>query len=807
MKNSFYLRLFLCLSIYFFSFSDAFSQKTIFEILNRDDLTFEEVKTLADSFIDSQTDVFMKNRAKKHFERWKFERKFHLDKNGYKISPLIEQATFRANSKASLLSATSAWVELGPRSWTRTTGWNPGVGRVTSVAVNPTNTNVIFVSSPGGGIWKTIDGGTNWTPLVDGNSAYMNVFNLALSPSNTNIIYAAATGTGVIKSTDAGLTWTMTGTTSFNPKKILIHPTNSNKVFVTTPAGIFESVDGGTSWTQRLVGVDVEDIEFKTDDPMVMFSSGNSTNTTTIHRSADGGITWTAITSGITNGNGRTLLGVTAANPNVVYAAQAEGDAFGRLYKSIDGGNNFTTTVTGSIATSTNYFGYTGTTEGGQAGYDMAIAVNPTNADDLSIAGIVVWRSTDGGTSFTPATVWSLPNAVGYNHADVHALEYIGTTLYSGSDGGIYRTAYAAPNTWTDLSTGLGIRQFYRIANAPTHAVVWGGGAQDNGTTSRQASGNFVDWLGADGMDMIIDPTNHLNMIGTSQNGDIYKTTDGGTTQAALTKPANGNWITPLWWHNATTVYGGWDSVYKNTTAGDGDATSWVNIGAGITGGNINDLAVAPSNDQYIYASIQNILWVTANGGTNWTSYTYPDMITDIHVKYNNPQKIWVTTTSTTQPVVLSTNAGATFTNISAGLPALAGRSIVVDDNASEGVYVGMNLGVYYRNLGNPTWVLFGTGLPQVAVNEVELSKIGGKLRVGTYGRGLWEIDTPNCQLTLAYGNINQVAGTYSATETITSQANVATPTNYYAGKSISLNPPFSAGPSEVFVAKIQGCN
>ncbi len=807
MKDSFYLRLFLCLSLYFFSFSNVFSQKTIFEILNRDDLTFEEVKTLANTFIDSQTDISIKNRAKKHFERWKFEQKFHLDKNGYKISPLIEQATFRANSKTSPLSATSAWVELGPRSWTRTTGWNPGVGRVTSVAVNPTNTNIIYVSSPGGGIWKTIDGGTNWTPLIDGNSAYMNVFNLAISPSNTNIIFAAATGTGVIKSVDAGQTWTMTGTTSFNPKKILVHPTNSNKVFVTTPVGIFESADGGTSWNHRLVGVDVEDIEFKTDDPVIMFSSGNSTNTTTIHRSADGGITWTAITSGITNGNGRTLLGVTAANSNVVYAVQAEGNAFGRLYKSTDGGNNFVTTVTGNIATNTNYFGYSGTTAGGQAGYDMAIAVNPTNADDLSIAGIVVWRSTDGGTSFTPATVWSLPNTTGYNHADVHALEYTGTTLYSGSDGGIYRTAYAAPNTWTDLSTGLGIRQFYRIANAPTHAVVWGGGAQDNGTTSRQASGNFVDWLGADGMDMIIDPTNHLNMIGTSQNGDIYKTTDGGTTQIALTKPANGNWITPLWWHNATTVYGGWNSVYKNTAAGEGDATSWVNIGAGITGGNINDLAVAPSNDQYIYASIENILWVTTNGGTSWTSYIYPDMITDIHVKYNNPQKIWVTTTSTTQPVVLSTNAGATFTNVSAGLPALAGRSIVVDDNASEGVYVGMNLGVYYRNLGNPTWVLFGTGLPQVAVNEVELSKIGGKLRVGTYGRGLWEIDTPNCQLTLAYGNINQVAGTYSATETITSQANVATPTNYYAGKSISLNPPFSAGPSEVFVAKIQGCN
>jgi photosystem II stability/assembly factor-like uncharacterized protein len=466
MKTTFYLRLFLGFSLYFISFSNVFSQKTIFEILSRDDLTFEEVKTLANTFIDSQTDPAIQRRARKHYERWRFERKFHLDKNGYKISPLIEQATFKANSRTSPLSTSAAWTELGPRSWTRTTGWNPGVGRVTNVAVNPTNTNNIYVSSPGGGIWKTVDGGTNWTPLVDGNSAYMNVFNLALSPSNTNIIYAAATGTGVIKSIDAGVTWTMTGTSSFNPKKILVHPTNSNKVYVTSPAGIFESADGGTSWTHRLVGVDVEDIEFKTDDPMIIFSSGNSANTTTIHRSTDGGITWTAITSGITNGNGRTLLGVTAANPNVVYAAQADGNSFGRLYKSTDAGLNFNTTVIGNITNNTNYFGYTGTTAGGQAGYDMAIAVNPTNADDLSIAGIVVWRSTDGGTSFTPATIWSLPNTTGYNHADVHCLEYTGTTLYSGSDGGIYRTAYAAPNTWTDLSTGLGIRQFYRIAIA-----------------------------------------------------------------------------------------------------------------------------------------------------------------------------------------------------------------------------------------------------------------------------------------------------------------------------------------------------
>ena len=785
-----------------FTFNDIFAQKTIYEIINRNDLSFTEIQNLADLFIANETDTTQQKKDRKHYERWKFEQKFHLDEKGYRISTLVEQEAFKKAAQISPLSSSAAWVELGPKSFTYTSGWNPGVGRVTSVAVNPSNTNIIYISSPGGGIWKTTNGGTSWTPLVDNNSIYMNVFNLAIAPSNTNTIYAAATGVGVIKSTDAGITWKRMAASNVSTKKILVHPTNSNKIYATSSSGIHESSNGGTSWTLRLSSVSVEDIEFKPNDPNIMYSSGNSASTTTIHRSTDGGITWNAITSGITN-SGRTLLGVSPNNANVVYAVQANGNQFGRLYKSTDSGLTFTTTVIGDAAARTNYFGYISTTAGGQATYDMAIAVNPSNVNDLSIAGIIVWRSTDGGISFTQQTVWSYPNTVGYNHADVHALEYVGTTLYSGSDGGIYRTSYTAQNTWTDLSTGLGIRQLYRIASSITNANVMAGGAQDNGTVVRQSEGNFVDWLGADGMDVIIDPTNHLRMIGTSQYGTIYRTTNGGNSYRVLPSPTRGNWITPLAWHptSSTTAYGGWNAVYKTINSG----TNWTAISP-VTG-NLNELAVAPSNDQYIYASLGTTLHRTANGGTTWTTYTAPATITDIAVKYNDPTRVWITTTSTTQPVLLSTNAGATFTNISAGLPAIAGRSVVVDDFTTEGIYVGMNIGVYYRNLANPTWTLFGTGLPQVAVNEVELSKIGGKLRVGTYGRGFWEIETPRCSLTLVYGNVSQAAGTYSASETITSQANITTPTNYYAGKSISLNPPFSAGPSEVFLAKIQGCN
>lgn len=779
------------------SVSNVFGQKTIYEIINRSDLNFTEIQNLADSYIANETDTVQQKRDRKHYERWKFEQKFHLDEKGYRVSALVEQEAFKKAAKITPLSVSAAWTELGPKSFTYTSGWNPGVGRVTSVAVNPTNTNIIYVSSPGGGIWKTTTGGGTWTPLVDNNSAYMKVFNLCIDPSNTNTIYAAIMDGGVIKSTDAGITWNNTGSGPANAKKVIVHPTNSSIVMVTSDLGIHRSTNGGNSWTHVFDAVAKEDIEFKPGDPSIVYASGSDYD-----RSTDGGVTWEYITNGITN-TGRTLIGVSPNNPSVVYMAQANGSEFGRLYKSTDSGLNFSTTVVGSIGTSTNYFGYNGNEAGGQATYDMAIAVNPSNVDDLSIAGIIVWRSTNGGTSFTQQTIWYYPNSTGYNHADVHALEYVGTTLYSGSDGGIYKTSYATPNSWTDLSTGLGIRQLYRIASSITNANVMAGGAQDNGTVARQSGGNFVDWLGADGMDVIIDPTNHLRMIGTSQNGNIYRTTNGGNSYSGLTRPTAGNWITPLAWHptSSTTVYGGWNAVYKSTNSG----TSWTAISP-VTG-NLDELAVAPSNDQYIYASRGSTLHRTTNGGTTWSTYTAPATITDIAVKYNDPTRVWITTTSSSQPVLLSTDAGATFTNISAGLPAIAGRSIVVDDFTTEGIYVGMNIGVYYRNLVNPTWTLFGTGLPQVAVNEVELSKIGGKLRVGTYGRGFWEIETPSCNLTLVYGNISQAAGTYSAAETITSQANISSPTNYYAGKSISLNPPFSAGPSEVFLAKIQGCN
>ncbi|THU38327.1 T9SS type A sorting domain-containing protein [Niastella caeni] len=721
----------------------ATSQTDIFTLMERTDLRLNEIERIANRYFDSVGTG--RGTGYKQYQRWLYEKKFHTDDNGYLINAETEAARYKAakdlmKSRGQLDNARGTfgtWLELGPHSWSYTSGWNPGVGRITSVAVHPSNMAVIYVSSPGGGIWKSTNSGANWKPLVDfTSSAWMNIFHLCIDPSNQNVVYAAIQGGGVIKSSNAGVTWAATGAGPTVSRKVLVHPDSSNIVFATGSNGIFRSVNGGVSWTNVHTETK-EDIEFHPTNPNIMYAAGAGANA--VWRSTDNGVTWTAITAanGITN-TGRTMIGVSPASPDVVYVVQANGSLFGRLYKSTDAGNTYVTTVVGNAASGTNYFGYetTGTGTSGQATYDMAICVNPANANEVMIAGIICWKSTNGGTSFVAQTAWSYPNNTGYNHADVHALEWIGATIFSGSDGGIYKSTNSGGD-WTDLSTGLGIKQFYRIACSKTDPDVITGGAQDNGSSFRRTDSTWKDWLGADGMDCIISPTNANIAIGTSQNGAIYKTINAGGSRTNLTQPSAGNWVTPLVMHpkNHNTVYGGWTGIYKSLNGG----TSWIKISGTVIGGKLNCLEVAPSDTQYVYGSVGAKLYRTHNGGTTWDSVTAPASINAIFVSPVNPRKVFLACNSTTSSVLVSTDTGRTFTNISAGLPALVARSIVVDNNPSESIYVGMNVGVYYRDNVDTNWVEHASGLPLVAVNEVEIQKSSGKLRVATYGRGVWE--------------------------------------------------------------------
>lgn len=746
------------------------AQTDIHALMERRDLKLEEIKTMADMYFEKYGTG--KGSGHKQFQRWYYEQQFHLDANGYIKAPqqefdVFSQAVSGMTSVASGIgpfALSGIWSEMGPTGWNKTSGWNPGTGRLVSMDIHPLNENIIYVGSPGGGLWKSTNSGTTWTPLSEYNTVWMHIYSLAIDPLNQNIVYAGTGNSGnqVIRSTDAGLTWSLLGSgPTGNIRKILIHPTSTNIIFACANNGIFRSTNSGTSWTQ-VQNVTKEDIEFKPGNPGVMYASG----TTQVVKSVDGGVTWSVLgtTEGISN-TGRTLISVTPANPDVVYVVQASGSLFGRLYRSANSGVSFTTMITGNPTSGTNFFGYetdgTGTT--GQATYDMGMCVSPTDANEVHIAGIICWKSTDGGLTFSPSTAWSLPNSVGYNHADVHGLEFVNSNIYSISDGGIYKSINHAGD-WTDLSGGLGIRQFYRIASAPTNANVVTGGAQDNGSVAKQSTGTWVDWLGADGMEGLVSPTNHLNLWGTSQYGHLYKSTNGGNSYTNLATITGGAWVTPLAIHptDQTIIFAGGTAMYKSTNGG----TSFTSISGTTITNSLVDIAVAPGNANYIYGCYNTSLYMTSNGGTSWNTYTAPGNITDICVSPNDPLKLWITTSSGTGSVFVSLNGGASFTNITGALPSIAARTIVVDNSTDEKLYVGMNIGVYtYSNI-LPSWTVMTDNLPLVAINELDIHYASNKLRVATYGRGVWEtsLNSTGCNApsNLLSGSITLTSATLS---------------------------------------------
>lgn len=723
-----------------FGSATTHAQTDIFKLMEREDLKIQEIESLAGSYFE--THGTQRGSGYKQYQRWLHEQKFHLNADGSFIPPSVENEAYQKfiSEQKQYKSASNPWKELGPNSWSRTTGWNPGLGRITTIAIHPDDTTVIYVGTPGGGLWKSVNSGLTWVPLTDNYfHTWMHISTICIDPTDRNTVYVGLAQGGVIKSTNGGATFANTTSGPSNPKKVIAVPGNPNVLFAAGANGITRSINGGTSWTNVLSGFAMEDIEYNPGNPNLMYASAPGTNGS-VWRSVNGGLNWTLL--GTANGitaTGRTLLAVSPKNPAVVYAVQANGTAFGKLYRSSDSGATYTTMVTGNPASGTNYFGYEidGKGSGGQATYDMAVCVNPKNENEIHIAGIICWKSVNGGASFVPETDWYLPNPIGYNHADVHVLEWVKSTIYSGSDGGIYKSVNRGDD-WVDISKGLAIRQVYRLSTSKTNANVIVVGAQDNGTTVRQSTGQWKDWLGADGMDNLISPTNHLQLFGTNQNGYLFRSSDGGNTYKDLKRPASGNWITPLAMHpnSHDTIYGGYSGIWQSNNGG----VNWIKISGTYITGLMNCLAVAPTNAKYIYGTVNNILHRTDNGGQTWSSVTLPVNITSICVSPVNPEKIWLTFNSTTIRVYVSEDMGNNFTDISSGLPNMSARSVVVDDNQAEGVYVGMNIGVCYMDKNTP-WMALGTGLPLVAINDIKIQKSSAKVRIATYGRGVWETD------------------------------------------------------------------
>ena len=717
----------------------SFSQQYL-EMIDDGTYPVQEIIQSAEAYFEGRD----KGRGSgyKQFKRWEYNALRMVKEDGY--LPTVSENLAEFERYNAYLNQTAGnrqplndnWVELGPTDWNATTSWNPGVGRITGIAIDPANNDIMIVGANTGGVWKTTDGGQTWTPLNDFFSN-LNVYAVTIDPFDSDVYYSGSSSGIIFKSTDAGATWNMIADMSNSLiNKIVIHPSNPQLMFACSQnAGIYRSTDGGANWSNTGLDSNAYDVEFKPGDPNTVYASGLGFN-----KSTDGGLTFSAV-GGFNNGP--KMIGVSPDDPERVYVVEADSGTFDAFYVSNDSGSTFTELDHAGL----NYFGYStaGLDNSGQAPRDMDIAVNPNNADEVHIAGILNWRSLDGGVSFTCTADW-IPNAaananIGYHHADVDILLFNGSDLYVGSDGGIFvadDTANLNADYFTDLTAGMGIRQWYRIGVSQTSDVVVTGGSQDNGSSFYTADNGWIDWLGADGMEGFVDKDNSNIMYGTSQFGQMYRTEDAANTVININEPGpgSGEWVTPFEQDpvDGNTIYVGYNRVYKSVTKG----ASWSPISQ-VFPGDLDELKIAPSNNQVMYATNAGVLYRTEDGGaTDWTQMLSPGgTINYIAIHPEDPYRIAVAT-SNSGKVYVSTDGGASWENYLLNLPNFSALCVQWQNNGGNGLYVGMNYGIYYIDDTLTEWQPYNTNLPNVIINELEINYEDGLIYAATYGRGLW---------------------------------------------------------------------
>lgn len=683
------------------------------------------------------------------FKRWEWFMIPRVGPNGERFDPAMayrEHAKYLENYKTAVAGN---WTLIGP---TTSIPIGGGAGRLNAVRFDPNNNNNIFVCSPAGGLWRSTDGGATWSTNTDKLAQVIGCTDIAIDPSNTQVMYLA-TGdgdgsdtysVGILKTTDGGNTWGPTGLSYFTANtrmisKILIDPTNTSTLIVATSAGIYRSTDGGVTFTNVQTG-GFKDMEFKPGDPNTLYACG-----TEFFRSTNNGQTWTKVTSAFTPAVNlsRLAIAVSPADPNYVYVlgAKAATDyGFEGLYRSTNSGTTFTKLST----TPSNIMGWqsSGTDQGGQGWYDIAIAVSPTNINEVVCGGVNIWKSTNGGTSFSIIGHWTGSGAP-YVHADIHDLVYTSSsTLFSANDGGLFRTQNNG-STWTDLSDGLQIAQMYGFGQSTTNANLLLQGWQDNGTN--RYNGVWEEVMGGDGMLCFIDRNNDNNMWGSQYDGSLNRSTNGGNSWSNANGNINetGAWVTP--WSqdpvNAGIIYAGFVNMWRSSNGG----VSWTKISTFANSATIDAFAVSPANNQVIWVAKAGNLYKTTNGGTSWTTITTmpSGRISYIACSNTDANKAFITFSgfTNTNKVFQTNDQGATWINLSSSVPNIPVNCILYVDNSNDALYIGTDVGVFYKDASLSIWQPFNTGLPNTIVTQLAIFGPSQKLRASTYGRGIWESD------------------------------------------------------------------
>ncbi|MDB3991782.1 hypothetical protein N9443_01610, partial [Schleiferiaceae bacterium] len=708
--------------------------------------------TVVDKFNDEFAGKpYEKGRGMKQFKRWEHIMEERVGQTGDRPHPSI---MYNAIQSVSSSTKYGLWSEMGP--FNSPSGG--GIGRINNVAFHPLHNDTIYAGAPSGGLWVSYDDGQNWQTFTD-ELTNIGISDLAIDPQNPNIMYLA-TGDrdagdtysfGLMKSTDGGFTWSTTGlsfglSNSYKIGRVVVHPTSTNIVIAATNAGIYRSTNYGQTFVLERSGLFLG-VQMGLGNTLFATTSGSSPK---IYRSTDAGANWSQLTSGLpTTGKYRCEVAV-GSTPGLVYAVYGSSNyGFGGLYKSTNNGATWTL-----MSSSPNIMDWStnGSGSGGQAWYDMSIACDPQNDNTIYVGGVNIWKSTNGGSSWSQVGHWYGAGSTPYVHADHHDAIFRpnSSELYIGTDGGVYKTSNGG-SSWTALNNGMNITQYYKISHSTSDTAVVLAGAQDNGSHLRSSTYNWSEVTGGDGMDNGIDVTNDNIMYTSIYYGDFYKSTNGGSFFSpitTLTASGTGNWVTPFNVDpvNGNIIYAGFDRLWKSTNAG----SSWSATSSSSLSGssNIDEFEVAESNTNFIYALINSSIYKSTDGGSSWSNVTpggslapSPENISGIAIDPTDENHIIISISgyNSSKKLMESNNGGGSWTNLSSGLPNVPANCVTFESASSTGIYVGTDIGVFYKSNTYPNWISFNKNLPNVMVVDFEIFENQDLLRIGTYGRGVWQ--------------------------------------------------------------------
>ena len=689
-------------------------------------------------------------------------------------------------------------------------------GRTVSLAVYEEDPAIFYAATASGGLLKTVNGGTSWTNVFD-RQGTVSIGAVAMDQNNPDVVWvgtgeannrqSSSWGDGVYKSTDGGETWQHMGLReTHHVGAIVVNRQNPNIVYVAAlgrlwgpnpERGVFMTTDGGATWQHVLRINDdtgVVDLVMDPGNANTLYAASYQRRRSGwgfngggphggIHKSTDGGRTWTKLTTGLPTGDiGRIGLDIYRSNPRILYATVEATEGQSGIYRSDDAGESWT---------KKNDFNP-------RPMYFSKVRIDPNDDQRIYVLGVRLAASDDGFETFVEEIAPQV-------HLDHHAF-WINPAnsrhLIDSNDGGTWVSRDRGEN-WEHFDN-YPAGQFYSVAvdmQQPYHVF---GGMQDNASWGGPvavrdrpgiANEDWYQMLSCDGEAVATDPYDMNYVYTNCQNGRIIRYDRAtGERKQIQPQPAEGaepyrwNWTSPIVAsrHTEGTLYTAGNVVFLSrdrghswsvvspdlTTQTDREELELMGVrGADIvlarndgmsSFGNVTALDESPLRAGLLYAGTDDgKVHVTRDGGATWTDLTanirgVPPML---QVSRLTPSAFREGTVYATidghrsndmRPYVFaSDDYGATWRTISAGLPEGSAYVIREDPKNPDLLYLGTEFALWVSSNRGANWTRWGS-FPTVAVYDLAIHPRENDLILGTHGRSMMVFDdiSPLQQLT-----------------------------------------------------------